>query len=189
MRTSTWFLLTLFVIAIGPAVTAQTENSRKATRRQTTTAFGFYAAGSAIRAKPHAPFSGVLVQQIEQTLNDGTHIAHENQQVVVRDGMGRVYRRHTIERPGRVAPSRDQGEPRVIATIIDPVAHVRYMCTPMRSCRKMEYRTPPNQSQPPFPSGKNRGVTVEELGASNIGGVEVEGKRTTCGDCRRSGGR
>ncbi len=137
----------------------------------TVVTFGWGPAGGTISSKQHAPFSAVLVEQMAQTLNDGTNIAHENQEVAMRDGMGRIYRARKIKRPGREA------EFLMFYTITDPVRHVQYRCIPFRkTCSQMEYRFPPVMHR--FP-GKNKDVTVEDLGTSNISGLEVEGKRLT----------
>ena len=77
-------------------------------------------------------------------------------------------------------PRRSEREPRMQVTITDPVHHMQYLCTPLRQCMKMEYRLSSNLRRPRMPDPeKMRDVTVEELGTSNISGVEVEGKRVT----------
>jgi hypothetical protein len=142
---------------------------------QLLTHLGFGPAGSVISAKPHAPFSAVLVEQAEQTLTDGTSITRDNQEVVMRDGMGRIYRGRKMRGAGG-----RESESWMVITITDPVRHLQYLCTPIRKgCTRMEYRLPPNM-RPHAPEEKRmRDVTVEELGASNISGVDVEGKRVT----------
>lgn len=60
---------------------AQTASLRNGTTSHvstyTTYAFGFGPAATVISAKPHAPFSAVVVEQMEQTLNDGTSITRD----------------------------------------------------------------------------------------------------------------
>jgi len=157
-----------------PGACGQSASERSAP--QGVTAFGFGPAGSVISTKQHAPFSAVLVEQMEQTLNDGIDIARENQEVVMRDGMGRIYRGRQMKRPaGKENASLMQ------ITITDPVRHLQYLCTPiMKVCTKMGYRMPPGirQSRAAEP-GKGKDVTVEDLGSSSIGGIDVEGKRVT----------
>ena len=176
MKLRTLFLLTAAIAWISaPAAMAQTATLRPSATSHTVTSFGFDLAGTQISTKPNTPFSGVLVVHMEQTLNDGTHIARDNEELVMRDGLGRVYRARRIQRPGAKEP-----EPWVLATIIDPVHHVQYSCTPIKICNKMEYRLPLNMRHPLGPLvGSHRNRTTEDLGASNLSGVEVEGKRVT----------
>jgi len=93
----------------------------------------------------------------------------------MRDGVGRTYRGRQLKTPGNSAR-----EPRTIVTITDPIQHVQYVCTPVRVCRKMAYRLPPNLRQRrPLDPKTMPDLTVEDLGPSNIGGVEVLGTRIT----------
>jgi hypothetical protein len=176
MKPRTLVLLTAVIAwTSAPAATAQTATLRTGTTSHTVTSFGFGPAGTMISTKPDAPFSGVLVVHMEQILNDGTHIVRDNEELVMRDGLGRVYRARKITRPGAKDP-----EPWVLATILDPVRHIQYSCTPMKMCSKMEYRLPPTLRQPRGPALRpQRNITTEDLGASNMSGVEVEGKRVT----------
>jgi hypothetical protein len=165
------------VMQAAPGVSAQTASSHGATPSHSGTySFVFGPAGTAIPAEPHAPFSAVLVEQMEQTLNDGTNIARDNQELVMRDGRGRIYHSRKI---GRMRSS--EREPWTLVTITDPVRHVQYLCTPLRKrCTKRGYRLPPSMRLPHAPSpDKGPGVTVEHLGSSNISGVAVEGTRVT----------
>jgi len=136
--------------------------------------FSFGPVGTAIPAKPHAPFSGVMVERLEQTLNDGTNIARESHIIVMRDSMGRVYRGRKMELPGHGA------ERLIQAAIVDPVGRVQYLCSPVaKMCRTMEYQPSDlRRVRGPGPLHR-RDVTVEDLGSSNISGVDVEGKRVT----------
>ena len=154
----------------------QTTAPQNRTKSRTVTVLpGFGPAGTAIADKPHVPFSGVLVQHWEQALSDGVNITRDNEEVVMRDNVGRIYRGREIKLPqGR------QVEPRLMITITDPVEHVQYICNPIKICRKMEYRKPPYMRGPHVTDPKKMpDVTVEDLGPSNISGVEVEGTRVT----------
>jgi len=167
----------LFLFATAMIMTALPgavgQSAANQTAPHTVISFGFGPAGGIISPKQHAPFGAVLVEQTAQTLNDGTNISRENQEVVMRDGMGRIYRARKIKRPGK------ESELLMFYTITDPVRHVQYRCIPFRkTCTQMEYRLPPNMRRFPYP-GKNKEVTVEDLGTSNISGIEVEGKRVT----------
>src|SRR5208283_3907822 len=92
--------------------------------------FGFGPAGMIISPKPQAPFSAVMVERMEETLSDGTNINRENEEVVMRDSVGRTYRARKIIRPA-IASERD-AIPRMMVTISDPVQHVQYVCSPVK---------------------------------------------------------
>lgn len=163
---------------------AQNAGSQRRTRSHgVAQVFGFGPAGTIVSAKAGAPFSAVLIEETQDTLsdgtNDGTNIDRKNEQVVMRDSAGRLYRARTIKAVG-VPGHREV--PRMLVTIADPVLHIQYVCTPIRSCRKMGYRIWPKDRGPrrgPFlsPLHGDRSVTEESLGTSNISGVEVVGKR------------
>ena len=123
----------------------------------------------------NAPFSSVRVFKSEQTLDDGTHIVREDEVTVMRDSLGRVYCRRMIKRPG------SSGEyAGAIVTIVDPSQHIEYHCGPAKVCRSMPYRDRFRIRRPRGPgSNKNPNVTVEDLGSSNISGLEVDGQRIT----------
>src|SRR5579863_1388478 len=126
----------------------------------------------------------MLIERIEDTLNDGVNINRENQEVVMRDGAGRIYRARTIDAAGHERNARLHPVPRMAIIITDPVERVQYSCTPIKICRKMGYKQWPNSLGPqpgPFPPMMERAkdVTVEDLGTANISGVEVQGKRLT----------
>jgi hypothetical protein len=176
MKPRTLVLLTAVIAwTSAPAATAQTATLRTGTTSHTVTSFGFGPAGTMISTKADAPFRAVLVVHMEQTLNDGTHIARDNEELVMRDGLGRIYRARKIKRAGAKEP-----EPWVLLTITDPVHHVQYSCSPIKVCSKMEYRLPPNMRRPGGPAvGPHQNLTSEDLGSSNMSGVEVEGKRVT----------
>jgi len=167
-------LLPIFAIALVTA-TAQSGSPLPAPTPHGAISFGFGPAGMLIPPTKNAPFSGVLVTQTEQTLEDGTHINRESPEVVMRDSQGRIYRARTIKRPGA-----DQQVHQMIA-ITDPKTEIELLCNPLKICRTMLYRYPSKSRRPPFfdPNKKNPNITVEELGTSAINGIEVEGKRIT----------
>lgn len=174
MKRSALFLLTT-VIAVMSVAAAQ--NSTSTTRPPTPVfGFGFGPAGSAISPKPHAPFSAVLTQHTEQILSDGTTITRDNQEIVMRDSMGRIYRGREIK-----LPEGTHGEPHLLFTICDPVEHVQYVCSSIpKHCRKMGYRDPSSLRRPTrTASGNHPDITVEDLGTANISGVDVQGERIT----------
>ena len=172
------------IMTTAAGTSAQTEGSQGRTiSHGVTQVFGFGPAGTIISAKAQAPFSAVLVEETQQTLSDGTNITRNNEEVVMRDGLGQTYRARTIIKP--VLAGQRNASPRMMVTITDPVKHVQYVCTPIKVCRKMGYRIWPKGCGPqrgpylPLLPGKDRNVTEEELGTSDISGVEVVGKRLT----------
>jgi hypothetical protein len=67
-----------------------------------------------------------------------------------------------------------------MVTIIDASQHIEYRCGPARVCRTIQYRDRSSIWRPRGQdSNKNPNVTVEDLGSSNINGLEVEGQRIT----------
>ena len=168
-----WISLLFIATITASSAAAQTESpTRKVIRH--TESFGFVPAGTFVSPKPHMPFSAVLNVRAEQSLSDGVTINRDNNETVMRDGMGRVYRARELKTPD----DRNRG-PRILFTILDPVQRVEYSCLPVKICRKMAYRP----FTPRFPHGvdsaKDKNVTIEDLGSSNINGLEVQGKRTT----------
>lgn len=182
------FWMSLAVIAIimtaVPGASAQVPSPHvRTTYHGPTQVFGFGPAGTIISAKAHAPFSAVLVEHMEETLSDGTKITRENEEVVMRDGTGRIYRARKIIKAAEA--SERNASPRTLITITDPVQHVQYVCTPIKICRKMGYKAWPDGRGPrpgPGPGllpGRDRNVTEEDLGTTDISGLRVVGKRVT----------
>lgn len=136
-------------------------------------AFGFGPAGVIISPKLNSPFSGVMLEHSEQILSDGTTINRDNEETVMRDSAGRIYRARQIKMAGR-----PDARPRMMVTIIDSVQHIQYLCSPAKVCRKMPYHQPPDRSRLRAPDvRKMPNITVEDLGASNISGIDVHGER------------
>lgn len=166
-------LLLILTIALSGTATAQTDQ-HFASPPGPIVSFGFGPAANMIPAIRNAPFSGVLTSQLEQTLDDGTHIDRESQEVVMRDSQGRIYRARTIK-----ATENHPHETELI-TLVDPSRRVEYLCTPLKVCRSLQYRDPSALHHPRgLDSRKNPNVTVEDLGTTEMNGFEVEGKRVT----------
>lgn len=174
-------LLAVAILSTAVAgVGAQTAGPpRRIVPRGAAQAFGFGPAGTIISAKAGAPFSAVLVEEMQNTLSDGTNIDRKIEEVVMRDSAGRLYRARTIK---KVGSGESRATSRMMVTISDPVLHVQYVCPPIRICRKMGYRIWPKGRGPqrgPFlpPLHGDRNVKEEDLGTSGISGVTVVGKR------------
>ena len=172
-------LLLALAIPHAPGAIAQAGVPQTGTISATVTSFG---PGNFISAKQHAPFSALLTQQTQQTLNDGVNISRENEEVIMRDAMGRIYRARTVKRVGgSSAGGSSEREPATLITITDPVQHVQYLCSSFRrACTKMAYQPPSaRRGVHGLDPEKRPDTTVEDLGSSNISGVEAEGKRVT----------
>src|SRR5450755_4483212 len=74
-----------------------------------------------------APFSAEIVDEMAQTLEDGTHIERTNSgRKIYRDSMGRTRSEHPAFRGPLGGPGiRPEGP--TIVEIVDPIAHVRYI--------------------------------------------------------------
>ena len=170
MKHAPLFLLATLIV-LTAAKRASTQNAAAPHPATESSVLG--PAGSTIAPQAHAPFSARLVEQRDQTLDDGTHISRSNDEIVMRDGMGRIYRAHRIKRPG------DDSDSGMLVTVIDPVQKVQYFCTPVRKrCTKLDYRPLTTTHRLPHP-GNRRDLTFEDLGRSVIRGLEVEGGRVT----------
>ena len=126
----------------------------------------------------HAPFSSVVTAEWTKTLEDGSTVARQNHRVVVRDGAGRIYQeRRTL------VPKDGQAEPQLMRIeISDPAQHIKYFCQPdQHVCMLRDYTGPPaDVSEPVGSTGEgNMVLTREELGKSDVSGVEVTGTRET----------
>lgn len=159
-------------LVVGARANAQTANSQPALVPHGMIAIPIDALIPQVK---NAPFSGVRVFKNERTLDDGTHITSQDEVTIMRDSLGRVYCRRMIKRPG------SSGEyAGAIVTIIDPSQHIEYQCGPAKFCRTMPYQDRFRIRRPRgLDLNKNPNVTLEDLGSSNISGLEVEGQRTT----------
>jgi len=131
-----------------------------------------------IPAVQHAPFSSVVTAEWTRTLEDGSTITRQNHRVVVRDGAGRIYQeRRTL------VPKNGQAEPLLVRIeISDPAQHIKYFCQAENHvCMLREYTGPPADVVEPVGSfGEGKMVLMrEELGKSNVSGVDVTGTRET----------
>lgn len=148
--------------------------TRPASVKEPPVTFGFGPAANLISAIKDAPFSGVFISHTEQTLDDGTRINRDNQETVMRDSQGRIYRARTIKSGGNRPHDIE------LITLLQPSRHVEYFCTPLKVCRTIRYRDRRGLRHPPgFELNKDPNVTVEDLGTAEMSGIEVEGKRIT----------
>ena len=126
----------------------------------------------------HAPFNSVVTAEWAKTLEDGSTITRYNHRIVVRDAAGRIYqeRRTLVPKNGKAEPLLARIE------ISDPAQHIKYFCHPQNKlCELRNYTGPPAEVVEPVGStGEGKMVlTRQELGKSNVSGVEVTGTRET----------
>jgi len=167
-------LLLFATVTLSTLAQSQTTAPQPASHPVPVVSFGFGPAANMISSIKNAPFSGVLTSQLDQTLDDGTHINRENQEVVMRDRQGRIYGERTVRSSGPGAHDLQ------LITLLDPSRHVQYLCTPLKICRTIRYRNPSGfRHLRGFDSSKDSNITVEDLGTADMNGIEVEGKRVT----------
>ena len=181
-----WLAAAATMVTAAPGTSAQAASAQPGTPAHVVTqSFWFGPARMVVPPTPHAPFSAVLVERAEDALADGVNINRENEEVIMRDAMGRIYRARKIKARDVVGNARPRAVPSMMVTITDPVAHVQYTCTPIKICNKVGYGQWPTGLGPqpgPFPvldPARDRSITVEDLGTATMSGVEVEGKRLT----------
>lgn len=131
-----------------------------------------------ITAVQHAPFSSVVTTEWTRTLEDGSSITRQNHRIVMRDSAGRIFqeRRTLVPKGGTEEPALRRIE------ISDPAQHIKYFCRAEdHVCMVHGYAGPPTEEMEPenaVVAGKVT-VTREDLGKSNISGVDVVGTRET----------
>lgn len=140
----------------------------------TSLGLGYGPAGTILSATKNAPFSAEVSEQVDQTLNDGTTIHHETQEIVMRDGAGRIYRARALSR----MPDKQKNGFQMI-TIIDTPRHLQFVCSSFRKvCTQMTYHIPPSFRRPNLSNlEKHPGISIEDLGPSEISGQSVVGMR------------
>ena len=123
-----------------------------------------------------APFSLHAALETSHQLPDGTTVTHKSTMFIARDSQGRIYRERR-----RIVPADNPGEAQLIGKIvIDAVAKTRTDCILMqRICRITALQTPPPAPVEPVGPSKTGAfyLTRENLGASTVDDVEVQGTR------------
>lgn len=126
----------------------------------------------------HAPFSSLVTAEWTKVLEDGSTQTRVNSRTVVRDGNGRIFQERRW-----LVPKDGQEESFLMRTeISDPVKHTKYFCRPQdRVCTLQQYDGPPAEVSEPVGSQDDdkTSLTREDLGKSNISGLEVTGTRET----------
>lgn len=126
----------------------------------------------------HAPFTSVVTAEWTKTLEDGSTVTRENRRIVVRDGNGRIFQERRW-----LVPKDSQADSFLMRTeISDPATHIKYFCRPQEKvCSLLNYEGPPADVVDQTGSqGEGKMVlTSEDLGKSNVSGVDVVGTRET----------
>jgi hypothetical protein len=135
-----------------------------------------------IPPKAGSPFSLTLVTEWTRAFGDGGTFTLTNQRRIVRDSRGRIYQERWLLVPkgGDVKSHMD------IFQLTDPEQHTWYNCeTATKTCELLTYRLSTSDNfQPavgpsgPLPNGKGS-HQHEDLGSSNIEGIETHGYRET----------
>jgi hypothetical protein len=140
------------------------------------------------RIVKNAPFTGDLVTETSQTLNDGNHIHQTTTAHMVRDSEGRTRREQSLNGLGALGAPAGNAQ---AVFISDPVAGVSYALNP--SSRTVSKLAEPgrgrggrNGKQPPPPDAArwSRGansddIKTESLGRQTIEGIPADGTRIT----------
>ncbi len=135
-----------------------------------------------VKSVTGAPFSAQATTETIQTLADGNQISNKETATVARDSAGRTRRDGTISRIGLWASA---GTPEIIR-IVDPVAGTTSIldvgaktATRMPFHQGMRARGE-SEGAPPFRERESKAQRVtESLGTQVMGGLNVEGTRTT----------
>ena len=128
-----------------------------------------------------APFSAVAVQEMRQTLRDGSSFQRKTQALIARDSAGRVRNeRH------QVLAANSTREPALLSVhLYDPDTRLSTLLNPFTRVARQQTLTrapdtapPGNWAQHPKTSFGNN-VRLEDLGPAALDGVEVHGYRRT----------
>jgi hypothetical protein len=167
-----WIVAAVLVMASGRSSTAQTEGQPPVASAAQTDPGVLCGSRATISLKTQAPFSAVIKE--EKILFDGTKITPEDE-VVVRDREGRVYREEHIPAPGFEKSY-------IQITISDPGRHFQYIChQESKTCTEVEFKPITGVRVPTKADGGHfkHPVTLEDLGTRSFYGVTAEGLRIT----------
>ncbi|HSB15539.1 MAG TPA: hypothetical protein VLE22_13865 [Bryobacteraceae bacterium] len=121
---------------------------------------------------PGAPFSGVQVREVRQSLPNGNQIQRLEDTKFYRDGQGRM--RIEVPQPN---PTNDRAP--VLIEIFDPVAGAAYILDPSNlTGRKSAFLLPKTQGRSTRKRQAGQ-VQEEDLGIRKVNGFEATGRRAT----------
>jgi len=130
----------------------------------------------------NAPFTATLDTEWLKYAGEGATITMVNERHIARDGRGRIYeeRWYLVPKNGKVKSTMNWIQ------IADPKRRTLYNCSMARHICELKNYDPTDDLaaakplKPLSPNAQERGpVTVEDLGNSNIAGIETLGRRET----------
>jgi hypothetical protein len=131
---------------------------------------------------PNEPFAATLDTEWVKYAGEGATITMVNERHIARDGRGRIYeeRWYLVPKNGKVKSTMNWIQ------IADPKQHTLYDCSIGRHLCELKNYDPANDLAAAKPlklvfpnTGGHNPVTVEDLGHSNIAGIETLGRRET----------
>jgi hypothetical protein len=131
-----------------------------------------------IPPKTSAPFTATVVTEWTRLLEDGTTTTIKNHRTVARDSVGRVFQERRNFTPNGDKETTTLSE----LDYSDPIRHELYVCSPRtHTCNVHPYdqaaATPVSSpASVTLPKGAGS-ITLESLGQSTIGNLEVLGSR------------
>ena len=170
-----WFFLSLAVIAQTPTEQPAPPAARDGGTREVLESI-------VVPPIPNHPFSATLQTEWVRYTGEGGTITLVNERPIVRDNKGRIYQERwaLVPKYGKVKSQK------MVIQIADPNQHTLYSCAPYRHMCELETYDPTHElaaAEPrkPLPNGAlvQDHLTVEDLGARTIAGVETVGRRET----------
>jgi hypothetical protein len=140
-----------------------------------------FGGGIFVTPVPGAPFSAVAVQEMKQTLRDGSLFQRKTQALIARDSAGRIRNERR-----EVLAANSTREPALLSVhLYDPETQLNTFLNPFTHLARQQTLSrasniapPGNWAQQPKTSfGSN--VRLEDLGAGVLDGIEVHGYRRT----------
>jgi hypothetical protein len=117
-----------------------------------------------------APYSGLQVTEMHQTLSNGNQIQQRTETKIYRDGQGRVRWERVPSTPPKPGES--------LVVIFDPAARVMLLLNPAnQTFQKMPLRRP--QAAPARARRGNSQLVKEEIEPQVVNGLQTTGTRTT----------
>jgi hypothetical protein len=138
-----------------------------------------FGGGVFVTPVPGVPFSAVAVQQIKQTLQDGSSFQRKTHSLIARDSAGRIYNERC-----EVLPASATNDPALLSVhLYDPDTRLNTFLNPFNHVARQQTLShapdiapPGNWAQHPNASiGKN--VRLEDLGPAVLDGIDVHGYR------------
>ena len=132
---------------------------------------------------PGAPFSAEVTQEMTQVLKDGSAFQRKTTALIARDSEGRIRNeRHQV-----VPASSTQDPALLVIHLYDPTTRTSLLLNPFTHIASQNILTRPPATVPPANWAQNEpanrrlppNIREEDLGASDIDGIEAHGYRRT----------